>query len=120
MTKLLIVDDDKDTLEFLRDFFKPRGCSVFTANSGAKAIIVAKRENPDVVVSDIKMSGMDGLEVLKKIKAFNKAIKVILISVLSDDQTRLKAKKFGADDFFRKPLNTLSLESSVVHHAVRN
>lgn len=120
MTKLLIVDDDKDTLEFLRDFFKPRGCSVFTASSGNKAILIAKKESPDVVVSDIRMGGMDGLQVLKKIKVLNKAIKVILISVASDDQTRLKAKKYGADDFFRKPLNTLLLEGSVIQHGAKH
>lgn len=120
MTKLLIVDDDKDTLEFLRDFFKPRGCVVFTASSGNKAIDLVKKNSPDVVVSDIKMEGMDGLQVLKKIKAFNKEIRVIMISVTSDDQTRLKAKKLGADDFFRKPLNTSSLEGSVIQQAARH
>jgi len=55
MAKLLIVDDDKETCEFLQEFFESRKCIVFTANSGNQGLSIVKEQNPDIVLLDIKM-----------------------------------------------------------------
>lgn len=113
MAKLLIVDDDKDTCEFLKDFFELRKCIVSTANSGIEGLEMVKEETPDIVLLDVKMPDMNGLEVLKQIKEYDKQIKVIIVTVASDANTRNKAAALGADDFVKKPLNTQYLENTV-------
>lgn len=113
MAKLLVIDDDRDTCEYLVDFFEQRKCIVKIADSGAKGLSIIEKYKPDIVLLDIKMEGMNGFQVLKKIKEINKAIKVIVITVASDEETRQKAKALGADDFIKKPLNSVYLEGAV-------
>ena len=113
MAKLLVIDDDKDTCEFLKDFFESRKCAVLTAHSGEDGLRTMKEKKPDIILLDIKMKGMNGLEVLKEVKNFDKNIKVIIITVASDEETRQKAEQYGADDFIKKPLNTEYLEGAV-------
>ena len=113
MAKLLIIDDDQDTCEFLKDFFEARKCSVLTANSGEEGLLIVKEKKPDVILLDVKMKGLNGIEVLKQVKRFDKNIKVIIITVASDEETRQLAKRYGADDFIKKPLNTEYLEGTV-------
>jgi DNA-binding response OmpR family regulator len=86
---------------------------VLTAGSGEDGLSMVKREKPDIVLLDVKMDGMNGLEVLKAIKDFDQNIKVIMVTVASDEETRLEAGRLGADDFIRKPLNTEYLEGTV-------
>lgn len=113
MVKLLIIDDDVETADYLKEFFELRKCTVLTSSTGEQGLKLAKDQDPNVVLLDIKMDGMDGLEVLKRIKAFNKDIKVIMITVASDQMTRQKANELGADDFIKKPLNIHYLEGTV-------
>ncbi|OGX18313.1 MAG: hypothetical protein A2Y04_03595 [Omnitrophica WOR_2 bacterium GWC2_45_7] len=113
MAKLVVIDDDKDTCEYLKEFFEQRKCVVLTANSGADGLLIIKAQKPDVVLLDVKMEGMSGLETLKEIKNFDPAIKVIMVTVASDQETREKATEFGADDVIKKPLNTGYLEGTV-------
>lgn len=113
MAKLLIVDDDRDTCEYLKEFFETRKCVVLTANSGEEGLLITKKQRPDIVLLDIKMKGMNGLEVLEGIKDFDDSIKVIMVTVASDEETRRKARELGADDFIKKPLNTAYLEGTV-------
>jgi DNA-binding response OmpR family regulator len=113
MAKLLIIDDDKDTCEYLKEFFEQRKCVVITAQGGADGLAEVRKGKPDIVLLDIKMEGMNGLEVLQEIKAFDPAIKVIMVTVASDQETRQKAQDLGADDFIKKPLHTSYLEGTV-------
>ncbi len=113
MAKILVIDDDKDTCEFLQDFFQQRKCQVLSANSGEEGLLVLKKEKPDIVLLDIKMPGLSGLDVLKAIKAFDPKIKVIVVTVAAESDVRQKAKELGADDFIRKPLNLAYLEGTV-------
>ena len=113
MAKLVVIDDDKDTCEYLKEFFEQRKCIVSTANSGAEGLSIIKAEKPDIVLLDVKMEGMNGLETLKEIKSFDPTIKVIMVTVASDQETRQKAIELGADDFIKKPLNTGYLEGTV-------
>lgn len=113
MARLLIIDDDKQTCDYLKEFFTLRKCSVSTALSGKDGLQLLKKQKPDIVLLDVKMEGMDGLEVLREIKKIDKDIKVIMITVASDEVTRQKAKELGADDFIKKPLNIGYLEGTV-------
>lgn len=113
MAKLVVIDDDKDTCEYLKEFFEQRKCIVLTANSGVEGLSIIKAEKPDIVLLDVKMEGMNGLETLKEIKSFDSTIKVIMVTVASDQETRQKAAELGADDFIKKPLNTGYLEGTV-------
>ena len=113
MAKLLIIDDDLDTCEYLKEFFEQRKCAVLTAISGAEGLVLLKKEKPDIVLLDVKMPGMNGLEVLKEIKSFDPTVKVIMVTVASEGEVRQKAKELGADDFIKKPLNITYLEGTV-------
>lgn len=113
MARLLIIDDDKQTCDYLKEFFILRKCTVSTALSGRDGLVLLKKQKPDIVLLDVKMEGMDGLEVLREIKKIDKNIKVIMITVASDEVTRQKAKELGADDFIKKPLNIGYLEGTV-------
>ena len=113
MAKLVVIDDDKDTCEYLKEFFEQRKCIVLTANSGAEGLSIIKAEKPDIVLLDVKMEGMNGLETLKEIKNFDPTIKVIMVTVASDQETHQKAVGLGADDFIKKPFNTGYLEGTV-------
>lgn len=110
MIKLLVVDDEPGICDILKKTFSPIGFTVLTANSGKDGLALAKKENPQIVFLDVKMLGMSGLEVLKEIKGFDKSIKVIMITVLDDAETRLQAEKLGADHFITKPFNSEELE----------
>ncbi len=113
MAKLLVIDDDQDTGEYLKEFFEQRKCVVLTANSGAEGLACLKKQKPDIILLDVKMDGMNGWEVLKEIKLMDPSVKVIMVTVASDEETRQKAKDLGADDFIKKPLNTQYLEGTV-------
>ena len=113
MIKLLLVDDEKGLCEYLKDFFKLRGFGVLTANNGQEAVGLVKKERPRIVFLDINMPGMSGLEALKEIKKIDSSIKVIMLTVMDDERTRLEAARLGADEFITKPFATDYLEEVV-------
>ena len=112
--KLLIVDDEMDVLEFAANFFSKRKIDVLTASSGEEAIKIVISQQPKVVLLDIKMEGMDGVEALARIRGLNKQIKVIMVTGKNDEETVLKTKELGAADFIHKPLELDELEKVVL------
>ncbi len=115
MAKLLIVDDDHDTCEYLKEFFEQRKCLVVIKNSAPSALLFIKAERPDIVLLDVRLGEgqQDGLSFLQNIKKFDATIKVVIMTVASDDQAREKAFAFGADDFIQKPFHAAYLEGVV-------
>lgn len=113
MAKLLIIDDDQETCEFLKEFFESRKCIVLTADSGRQGLSMVKEQHPNIVLLDIKMQEMNGLQALEQIKAYNKNIIVIMVTGVSDSVTKQRAAELGADDFISKPLNEQILEGTV-------
>jgi two-component system response regulator (stage 0 sporulation protein F) len=114
MIKLLIVDDEKGLCEYLKDFFTPRGYDVSIATNGEDALSIVKKEKPQLVLLDVNMPDMDGLEVLRSIKKLEPQTKVIMVTVEDDADTRKKVKTLGADEFVRKPFTTDYLEDVVI------
>jgi DNA-binding NtrC family response regulator len=110
---ILIVDDEKDFCTVLSDSLSQDRYQVFTALNGKTALQLAKKEKPDLMLLDIKMPGMDGIEVLRKIKKMKKEIVVIMFTGYGTLETAREAMKLGAYDYVTKPVDLFLLKSLV-------
>ncbi len=113
MNKLLIVDDEIEICEFLKAFFEDRDFNVAVAHNGAKALEQLASFQPEVVLLDIQMPGMDGLQVLKKIKGLYPQVKVIMVTAVETQEKIEEAMRLGADNYITKPLSLEYLEKDV-------
>ncbi|MFA6142324.1 MAG: response regulator [Candidatus Omnitrophota bacterium] len=113
MRKLLVVDDEKDICDFVKNFFQERGYDVSTAGSGEEALEAVKNNKPELILLDIKMKGMDGIAALKHIKEFDKSMKVVMVTALEDQDKMNEACKLGACEYITKPLVLDHLEQAV-------
>jgi DNA-binding response OmpR family regulator len=112
METALVVDDERFFLTILGDFVSQRlGMRPLLAKDGPTALSLLQREQVDLVLLDIIMPGMDGLEVLRRIKGTRTTLPVIMLTASSAIDNAIIALREGADDFFRKPvdLDELSL-----------
>jgi DNA-binding NtrC family response regulator len=100
--KILVVDDRLDSLWKCADVFQDRGFCVVTCSQSDKALDIFAREEPDVVLLDIKMPGKNGFDLLKEIRKNDKRVCVIMLSAYGDAQTVVSAMKMGADNFADK------------------
>ncbi|MHC4122288.1 MAG: response regulator [Planctomycetota bacterium] len=113
MIKLLIVDDDLPTCDFLRAFFSRRNYQVFTATDGNKALFIVKEKHPNIILLDIKMPGLSGIEVLQKIKEIDRDVKVIMMTAIDEEIVVKLAMNYGATDYITKPFSLEYLEKDV-------
>lgn len=111
--KVLVVDDEHEICDFVKNFLQERGYEVLTAMSGDEAIAIAKKENPELILLDIKMKGMDGIAALKHLKNANKDQKVIMITALDEREKVEEACRLGACDYITKPLMLDYLEQAI-------
>lgn len=102
---VLIVDDEEGIRATLSGIFEDEGYEVVTAESGEEAIRVAKEVNPDVVVLDIWLTGMDGIQTMKELRELNSELPVVIISGHANIELAVKATKIGAYDILEKPLS---------------
>ena len=100
---ILIVDDDEVMRETLSDVLRKRGYEVFSVGSGNGALSMIKKSIIDLILLDMRLPDIDGLEVLKKIKEFDTEILVIMMTAYSDVQTAVSSMKSGAYDYINKP-----------------
>ena len=114
MASLLIIDDDLTTCDFLRSFFAQKGYKAFVANDGERGLLIVKEKKPDVILLDIKMPDLSGLEVLQKIKEIDKNAKVIMMTAVNDGFVIEMAMKYGAIDYITKPFSLEWLEKDVL------
>lgn len=105
MNQILIVDDEQSMLDFLTLMLQKEGYDIITANDGAKAKELIKKEKLDLIISDIKMPDIDGIELLKFIKEVNPEATVILITAYASTKTAIQALKLGAYDYISKPFD---------------
>jgi PAS domain S-box-containing protein len=103
--KLLLVDDEEGIRKVLGIALSDAGYTVFTAENGAEALDIFRKETPPIVLTDIKMPGMDGIELLQKIKHENPDTEVIMITGHGDMDLAIKSLKYQAVDFVTKPVN---------------
>jgi len=102
--RVLIVDDEERILNFLRPKLRVAGYDVLTARNGAEALEYVRLQQLDLVVLDLVMPQMDGLETLKLLRSFS-ALPVIVLSARDSDIDKIKGLQLGADDYLAKPFN---------------
>lgn len=113
MSNVLVVDDDPKICDMLKDMLTRDGCEVDTAYCGKDALLKIKSEKPDLMLLDISMPGMDGIEVLRQMEKIDKSIPVIMVTGHQDIDDAKNAFRFGARDYVLKPFNIEYLKSSV-------
>ena len=101
--KILVVDDEAIIRESLGDWLKDSGYQVYTAESGHEALKVIEKEKPNIMIADLVMPGMDGIELMKKAKAQQPKIEVVIITAYASIPTAITAMKEGAYDYIEKP-----------------
>lgn len=104
--KILVVDDEPDILEFVSYNLIKESYKVVTAQNGLKAIEIAQKEHPDLILLDIMMPKMDGIEVCKQLRSFpefNNTI-IVFLTAREEDFTQIAALEAGGDDFITKPI----------------
>ena len=109
MNKILLIDDEPDIVRVLSMSLKADGYDVIPAHSGIEGIEIFDKERPDIVLTDIKMPGMDGIEVLKKVKSIHPQSEVIIITGHGDIDNTIEALQYGASDFINKPVRDEAL-----------
>jgi len=115
MSKLLIVDDEADVREFAANFFRKRKIDVITASSGEEAIEIIEKQKPDLLLLDIKMGGIDGVETLRRVKQKDRDLKVIMVTGRKPEEDAFEAcRRLGALDYIHKPLELDELEQVVL------
>lgn len=114
MIKILVLDDEKGIIEQLKSFFGYRGYKVFTATTGKEAISIIDKENPNILLLDIKMEGVSGLDILKYAKEKNSKVKTVMLTALKDIDTKSQAKELGADEYITKPFSLQDIERLVI------
>ena len=113
MARILIVDDEQESRELISEFLQLKGYQILIAADGQEAITIVKNERPHIVLLDIRMPGLDGIEVLKRIRAIDKGIGIIMITAVKDERVGEQALKLGACDYITKPIDLNDLEKSV-------
>ena len=113
MARVLVVDDERANVELLTDFLREKGYEVSTAFNGAEALQKVKEERPHVVLLDICMPVMDGMEVLKRVREIDREVGVIVVTGINEEETGRKSLAMGAFDYITKPLDLHYLEKSL-------
>ena len=103
-TKILIVDDEVDALELMEELFETKGYQSITATNGLEALNLIRDDEPDIVISDIRMPEMDGMELLEVLSKRYAHIPVMMVTAHGTIETAVEAMKMGAKDYVLKPL----------------
>lgn len=113
--KILVVDDETDLLDLIEYNLKKEGFDVLKAENGEEGIQIAKEHKPDLVLMDIMMPKMDGMEAVEKMRADDdlKAIPIIFLTARSDEKTEVEGLNKGGDDYITKPISTTKLISRI-------
>lgn len=114
--KILIIDDEEDFCFFVKKNLEAiSNYEIITANKGKKGIQIARKEKPDLILLDIMMPGIDGFEVLKRLKANEKtqSISVIMLTAKDEDESKIKASGLYCEDYLVKPVEKLVLRAKI-------
>src|SRR5215471_1036214 len=107
-TRLLVIDDDRKLCRLIKDYLEPLGYEVFLAHSGTEGLEKARVEKMDAVILDIMMPEMDGLEVLRRLRAVS-SVPVLMLTGLGEESDRIVGLEMGADDYLPKTFSTREL-----------
>ncbi len=112
--RVLIVDDEPDISDFLSSFFQLKGYEAEIANNGMEALEKVKTFHPHVILLDVRMPGMDGIETLRQIRETDEKVGVIMVTAVHEVTIGREALKLGAADFVTKPIDLEYLETTVM------
>lgn len=117
--RILIVDDEPDIRDMLKTLMETEGYAVGTASNGLDALEAFQAEPCDVVLTDIKMPGMTGLQLLRRVKAIDKSVEVIMLTGHGTVESAVEGLKQGAFDYLLKPCDMDTLLKKVTEAASR-
>ncbi|MDX1775737.1 MAG: sigma-54 dependent transcriptional regulator [Desulfobulbales bacterium] len=122
MHTILVVDDEPNYLIVLSELLKEEGYEIMTAQRGEEGLKVVEETDLDLVITDMRMPGMDGLDLLKAVKAYNKDLPVIMITAFGEVEKAVVAMKAGAYNYLAKPFNNeellLNIRKAIEHYSL--
>jgi two-component system alkaline phosphatase synthesis response regulator PhoP len=110
--KILVVDDEPKIVEICRDYLSAAGFDVITAGDGQKGLATARRERPDLIVLDLMLPGMDGLDVCRELRR-ESGTPIIMLTARVEESDKLVGLELGADDYITKPFSPRELVARV-------
>ena len=116
MKKILIVDHNCQMRQIISILLSTKPYHIFEAENGAKALTLARREQPDLIILDVMMPGMCGFDVCRQLKANNDTRRayVIMLTSRSQEEDKIQAYEAGADDYWVKPFDCKALKAKVI------
>ncbi len=114
MPRLMVVDDELDVREYLRKFFSRRKIDVITAENGEEAVRLVDVHQPDLMLLDVRMNGIDGVETLRRIRENGNAVRVIMVTGVEDTDTLAPLTDLNILTCIHKPLILEELEKEVL------
>ncbi len=112
MTKILVIDDEPSIVNLVQAYLKPEGYEVFTATDGPSGLKAARAFKPDLIVLDVMLPGMDGLELLSRLRRESQ-VYVILLTARTEETDKIVGLSIGADDYVTKPFSPRELVARV-------
>jgi two-component system alkaline phosphatase synthesis response regulator PhoP len=112
MTTVLVVDDQADIVRLVRDYLERAGFHALTAGDGDQALQVARREHPDLVILDLGLPGLDGLDVARALRR-DGDVPIIMLTARTEESDRVAGLELGADDYVTKPFSARELVARV-------
>src|SRR5690349_18393993 len=112
MVKILVVDDEKKLVDLIQGYLEKEGYSVLTAFDGPSALEIARTSNPELVVLDLMLPGLDGVEVCRQLRQFSDAY-VIMLTARAEEIDKIVGLSVGADDYLTKPFSPRELVARV-------
>ncbi len=112
MTTILLVDDEERIVELARDYLDRAGFAVLTASDGPSALETARARHPDLIVLDLGLPGLDGLEVTRALRR-ESAVPIVMLTARDDELDRVLGLELGADDYITKPFSPRELVARV-------
>jgi len=112
MTKILVVDDEPSITNLVSVYLKPGGCEVFTASDGNAGLKAARAFKPDLIILDVMLPGMDGIELLSRLRR-ESDVYVIMLTARTEETDKIIGLSVGADDYVTKPFSPRELVARV-------
>jgi len=118
--RILIVDDEHSVREVLSEYFSEQGYSVATAGDGEEALALVRQDTPDLVLLDVRMPGIDGVETLRRMRGIAPDVSVIMVTANEDVGLARETLKLGALDYVAKPFDFVYLERAIMAGLVQS
>lgn len=113
MTKILSIEDSEFERKVIEEIMEDKSYDLLQAKNGQEGIDKYKDENPDLVLLDLRLPDIDGLDVFEELKDYDSGVKVVIVSIVREDETIEKAKDLGAKEYVEKPIDEEELLDTI-------